>query len=116
MKKIIMLLILMMLFSVAYAYDTNSCRDSNSLDSIGNCIVRGAFAGDTMFFAIIMLILFTIFMWESRIPAGATISISLLLFLAMSPFFGNLYTTMLNLMLLVIGVVVALAILHFIRR
>jgi len=116
MKKLIVLFVLLLFVSFAYAYDLNACVDDNSFAAIGNCIAQGAFGGDLMFFAIIMLMIFTIFMWQARAPMGAALGLGLILFFAMSSFFGDLYTTLLNLMILAIGVLVGLAILHFIRR
>lgn len=116
MKKAIVLLFLLLLASTAYAADLNACKDNNGFTAIGNCLMRGSFSGDGMFFSIIMIVIFAVFMFQARLPAGAVLGLSLIMFFALGPFMGNLYVTLLNLTIMAIGVLVGLAILHFVRR
>ena len=115
-KTILITLMLLLIASSAHAYDTSSCADANGFASIGNCIVRGSFGADYMFFAIIMLAIFMGFMFQTRMPAGAAMGIGLIIFFAMGAFLGDLYTVLLNLAVLTIGIMVGLALLHFVRR
>jgi hypothetical protein len=110
-------LLFCLLIGTAYAYDVSNCSDNNNWQSIGNCILEGSFAGDYLLFALIMTMLLMIFMWQTNMPAGAAIGISLIMFFALSGFLGaNLYGMLFNLSLLVIGAMVGLAILHYVRR
>lgn len=116
MKKALVLLALLFLIVSVYAYDLNACEGDADFNAIGNCIIRGTFGADPKFFAIIMLLIFTIFMWQSRVPSGAAIGIGLIIFFALGTSLGDLYQPLLNLAVLAIGVMVGLAILHFVRR
>ena len=115
-KTILVAFILLLIVSSVNAYETDSCADANGFASIGNCIMRGSFGGDERFFAILMLAIFMGFMFQSRLPAGAAMGIGLVIFFAMGGFLGELYTVLLNLAVLTIGIMVALALLHFVRR
>lgn len=109
------LLVFLLLLSSAYAYDLNATRGSSDWNAIGNQIVRGSFSGDYNFFALIMLMLFAIFAWQARLPMGATLGIGLITLFGLGPMILG-YSTLLNLVVLSIGVLIGLAILHFVRR
>lgn len=109
-------LFLMAFIVNAFAYDLNSCKSVGDWNGIGNCIARGAFGGDFLFFSMIMLLLMAIFMWQARMPAGAAIGVSLIMFFGLLPFMVNIALPLINLIIVVIGISVGLAILHFVRR
>ena len=114
-KTILVAFMLLLIASSAYAYDTTSCKDANGFGAIGNCIIRGSFGADERFFAILMLAIFMGFMFQSRLPAGAAMGIGLVIFFALGGFLGELYTVLLNLAVLTIGIMVGLALLHFVK-
>lgn len=116
MKKLLVLLALLLMLSLAYAYDINACKGDGDWNAVGDCIIRGTFGGDYLFFAIIMLSLFAIFMWQTNMPEGAVLGVGLVVFFALGSFLGVYYQVLLNLTILAIGVMIGLAILHFIRR
>lgn len=116
MKKYLVIAFMLLIFAVsAYAYDLNSCRDGNSLADVGECIQIGVF-GDTFFFALIMILMLAIFMWQTRIPMGASIGIFLIMLFMLSPYLTGTYDMLFNLSLVTIGALVGLALLHFIRK
>lgn len=118
MKKALLLVVALVLFTHAvFAFDLNATSGCGDFNCMGHQIVRGAFGGDFMFFAIIMLIMFSIFVWQAGIPAGGAIGIGLILLFALGPLMtGGVYTTLLNLIILVVGALIGLAIMHYIRR
>lgn len=77
--------------------------------------MRGAF-GDVFFFALIMLALFALMMWQVGMPQGAALGVGLIVFFALDGMLGTNYVTMTNLIIVAIGTIVGLAILHFVRR
>lgn len=114
--KIILVFLMLLIFTTSiYAYDLNGCKDGNSLADIGECVQIGVF-GDSFFFALIMILMFMIFMWQSRIPAGASIGLGLIMLFGLSPWLLGAYATLLNLTILAIGVTMGIAMLHFLRR
>lgn len=116
-KALLVLVALLLLGNAVFAYDLNATSGSGDWNAIGGQIVRGSFGGDYMFFALVMLAMFTLFIWQAGIPAGGAIGIGLVLLFALGPMFsGGLFTTLFNLIILATGAMVGLAILHFVRR
>jgi len=117
MKRfVLMALALCFLCSAAYAYDLNACQGNNDWNAIGGCIVSGAFGGDYIFFGIIMLGLLAIFMWQTNMPASAGIGVGLVVIVALGGMLGSYYPMLLNLAIIAIGAMLALALMHFVRR
>jgi len=116
MKKLILLGLMLILLSGVFAYDLNVCKDGNDFASIGSCLGRGVFGGDSMFFALIFLLLFCIFIWQSKIPTGAAASVGVLLLWAVSPFIigrdANYWQFMMGLIILIAGLMLGKLILN----
>ena len=117
MNRFLLVVVALLLVSQAvFAYDLNATEGCGDMSCIGATIVRGSFSGDYVFFSIIMITLFALFIWQAGIPAGGALGIGLILLLALAPMLGATFTMLFNLILLAIGVMIALAILKFIRR
>ena len=117
-KKTILFCLVLLILPMAFAtvgYDLNTCQDDNSFGAMGNCLVRGAFGGDYMFFAIIFLLVTAMFMWQAKAPMGAALVLGVTTIFMLSPFLGNVYTALLNLFLLVLGAMVGIMIIRFVR-
>lgn len=117
MKKLFVGMFLLLLAVGAMAYDLNGgCTSSTDLNAIGDCIVRGAFASDYRFFAIIMMACFAAIVFQARVPGSAAIAMAFILSFALMPMLNpNEYTFLLNLMIMVVGILLGLAIIH-VRR
>lgn len=115
-KKILTVILLLLFLSTVQAYDLSVCKDLSDFNKMGNCIIRGSFSGDPLLFSIIMIGMFAIFMAYARMPQGAAIGLSLILFFALGDSLGIHYTMLLNLAVLSIGIMIGLTVLHFIKR
>lgn len=115
-KKILTVVALLLFLSTVQAYDLNACRNLDDFNKMGNCIIRGSFSGDPLLFSIIMIGAFAIFMAYARMPQGAAIGLSLIVFFALGDSLGVHYTLLLNLAILTIGIMIGLTILHFIKN
>ena len=116
MKKAIVALFLVLMAASAFAYDLNATKGSGDFNAIGNTILRGAFGGDPLFFAIIFLGIMGVVMWQANMPMGAVLGVGLVIFFALGSSLGASYSVLLNLTVLSIGILIGLAILHFVRR
>lgn len=122
MKKAFLALLAFILISqTVFAYDLNACIPSNvssatpDFNGIGCVIMQGAFSATPLFFALVFFAIFALTMYVARVPAGASIAIGVITVFALGPFFGVYYGMLFNLFLIVIGGLVGLAILHFVR-
>ena len=116
MKKLFVGLFLVLMLASAFAYDLNSTTGVGDWNGIGNTILRGSFGGDPLFFAIVFLGIMAVMMWQANMPMGAVLGVGLVIFFALGGMLGEYYSVLLNLSVLAIGILVALAILHFVRR
>jgi len=55
------------------------------------------------------------FMWQANAPMGAALVLGVTTIFMLSPFLGNVYTALLNLFLLVLGAMVGIMIIRFVR-
>jgi len=113
-RALLALFFALFLPGIAFAYDLNACSGSD-FNAIGCAIIQGSFSANSVFFAIVFFGLFCLTMFAARAPAGAAIGIGVILLFSLSGFLGVFYTPLFNLMLVVIGVGIGLAILHFVR-
>jgi hypothetical protein len=116
MRKAFVALFFVLMLAPAFAYDLNGTEGVNDWNGIGQTILRGSFGADPLFFAIIFIGLLAIMMWQANMPMGATLGIGLIILFALGASLGATYTILLNLTILAIGILVGLAILHFVRR
>ncbi len=116
MKKMFVVLFLLLMIASAFAYDLNGI-EGGDMNAIGQTLIRGSFGGDYLFFAIIFIGLFAVMMWQANMPMGAVLGVGLVVFFGLGSYMlDNYYTVLLNLSVLAIGILVGLAILHFVRR
>ena len=117
MRKVLILLAFILLVGSAFAYDLNACQGDGNFTKIGECIIHGSFSGSTVLMAFIMMIIFSVFMWQAKVPMGAALGLGLILVFALLSWLpSGIGLFMINLAILAIGVLVGLAILHFVRR
>ncbi len=110
MKRLIALFMFLLFAGSALAMDLNGCDFNNSdLNAIGGCIVRGSFSNE-FFFSIILLLVFSVFMWQSRVPMGATLGITVLMIAAMDVMLGPYFNFMLDMVILTVAVLMVMGI------
>ena len=122
MQKAMLLVLFLLFCSAVSAFDLNGlCTDVNQqgdFNAIGDCLLKGVFAGDAQFFGIIFLLIFAMFAFEARLPWGATIGIGLILaFALLAPGTTlNQADILISLAVLATAAMLIIAIIRFVKR